>query len=301
MDDDVSQGWVIDPQTRQALRITAVRRLVQTGAWEDAILEAEELLDEAPEHAEGLSLLADALQAVGDAEGALQAWDQHFARVKQPSVHALVGAATARLDLCDLDGAAVLAREATRRDPASSEAHFILGVALERQEDRTAESASALVAAHQLDPVSFPFPVQLTAAQWKELITLALVKVHPAAQDVWDGVPVRLYEVPELATLRASDPPVSPRVAGLFVGKPPGEDESGNGDHGDDASEPSAGRPEALHLFTRNLTRASTHDEIAERIADVLEQEALAWLGVPDFDLDGLTKPWAAGSDDPEA
>lgn len=267
MDDDIGQRWSIDAAHANELRLKHVHRLVERQDWPQAVLEAEELLDVAPDHVETLSLLARAQLGMADAEGAVQTWEQVLAL--DPSAHGdrLANLAMARLDCCDLLGAASAAREALRLDPSLAEAHFVLGVALEHQADRTSEAAQALSAANRLDPLAFPFPLQLDPAGWEQALTTAMIHVAPPVRALWEGVTVRLPELPDLADLRRHAPPLSPRIPGMLVGEPP------------ETGDPWQTRPEALLLYARNLARARDLEELVERIAFVLEQEALVWAG----------------------
>lgn len=267
MDDEIRQGWSLDPQTRLQLRLDQVRKLVERLVWSEAVLEAEELLDEVPDHIEALELLARAQIGMMDAEGAALTLEQLHGLDPTWTAVRLSSLAMARLDTCDLVGAAEAARETLRLDPGSAEAHFVLGLALERLPGRGTESAQAFVAANRLDPLAYPFPKQLDGAGWEQALTTAMMQLPPVFRELWEGVPVRLPRYPDLDKLREATPPMSPRLLGMFVGEPPTE---GN---------PFDTKPDGLMLYTENLGRVSSLDELIERIADVLEQEALVWIG----------------------
>ena len=66
------------------------------------------------------------------------------------------------------------------------------------------------------------------------------------------------------------DPPASPAVSGLFQGTL------------DPTLDPLQQRPEALRLFTRNLSLCRDYLEVVEHITIALESEALGWLGIED-------------------
>ncbi|MFK7927969.1 MAG: hypothetical protein AB8H79_07255 [Myxococcota bacterium] len=276
MDDVISQGWTLDPETARALRLDHVRKLVERMSWDDAALEAEELLDEAPEHVEALELLAHAQAGMMDAEGAVQTWEQLLRLDPTPRADRLAALSLARLDSCDLVGSVEAARESIRLDPALADAHFVMGFALDRLPGNATESARALIAANRLDPLAYPFPLRLDAESWEQALTTAMMHVAPEVRSLWEGVPVRLPQAPDLEMLRANDPPLSPRIPGLFLGEPP--------EDGDPWLQP----PEGLLLFTQNLARVQSLEELIERLADVLEQEALVWLGQDPWDGDDI-------------
>jgi tetratricopeptide (TPR) repeat protein len=267
MDDDIRQGWSVDPELRLAMRLDQVRKQVDRMAWPEAVLEAEELLHEAPDHVETLELLARAQLGMMDAEGAVLSFEQLHALDPAPRPDRLAGLATARLDTCDLVGAAQAAREAVRLEPGLAEAHHVLGLALDHLPGRRTEAAQAFVAANRLDPLAYPFPMRLDASTWEQALTTAMLHLPGELRSLWEGVPVQLPARPDLDELRAHAPPLSPRILGMFVGTPP-ED-----------ADPWDERPDALTLFTENVARVSSLDELVERISHVLEQEALAWVG----------------------
>ena len=64
-------------------------------------------------------------------------------------------------------------------------------------------------------------------------------------------------------------------MAGLYDGVPP------NG------PEVPTSRPTALRLFRKNLARCGTLDEVVQQLVQVLEQEAMDWMGTPSDALYG--------------
>ena len=266
-EDEIPIGWALDPGLNASLRLRHIRRLVERYAWAEAVLEAEELLDEQPRHLDALELLAKAQLGMADAEGAVLTWQQLLHLDPTPRADRLTSLAMARLDTCDLHGAITDAREALRLDPSQAEAHFVIGLALEFLPGRSAESVQSLMAANQLAPESYPFPLTLDPKGWEQALETALLHVAPEVRELWNGVPVRLPERPNVTELSANSPPISPRVLGMFQGTPP--------DDGDPWQSP----PEGLVLFARNLLRVPSLEHLIQRLAEVLEQEAFVWVG----------------------
>lgn len=281
MDDTITQGWSLDPELSHSLRLAHLERLIAGQAWPQAVLEAEELLDRSPTSVPALELLAKALLGFGDAEGSVQAWEQLHQLDPTPRADRLTAMATARLDTCDLLGATADAREAVRLDPASGEAWFILGLALENRPECATEATQALLTANRLDPVAHPLPIQLDPAGWEQAMTTAMLHVSPEVRELWEGVRVSLFDRPDLDELRSHEPPLSPRIPGNFIGTPP-----------DDSDDPWATRPEGLVLYARNLGRVANLQELIESLADVLEHEAFVWVG---------EDPWADPPDTDDA
>jgi tetratricopeptide (TPR) repeat protein len=267
MDDGVVGGaWSIDPETRTALRLGKIRSAVKECAWNEAILEAEELLDEHPDHPEALFLLGEALLEIGDWELAFEVYD-HRVSLDGGDAESLVGLAIACFHLCDLPGATTAAREAVRRDPGNAEAHHTLGLALERSPGRQSEALTELTAAAHLDPARFPLPLRLRPTDWEGLITKAVSSLPPRIQAFYEQIPFRVEELPALDDLKGAWPPLSPTVGALYVGNPP------------EVEDPFEIRPEAVRLFERNLARAGSMEAITVELANALHDEALDWLG----------------------
>lgn len=271
MDDEVQGGWRIDPETRAALRLDRVRKALDQGDFNGAVLEAEELLDEEPDHVEGLFLLAEALLEVGDPENAARTYERHLELVADPDADehatAWAGLAVARFDCVDLLGAVEAAREAIRRRADLAEAHYYLGLALERLPGRRGEAVGELVAAHHLNPSAYPVPARVTASQWPALLEVAIGQLPGQLQAFWHGVPAQWDELPPLDELKENDPPISPTVSGLYTGTPP------------ERADPWDEKPTAIRFFVGNLVRLGNTDAIVSEMARVLEHEALDWLG----------------------
>lgn len=268
MDDEVASGvWSLDPDTRLGLRLDRVREAVGEADWPMVVAEAEELLDEAPDHPEALGLLATALLELGDAESASEAFEDHI-RAAGPDALMLSGLAIARFEACDIMGSIEAAREAVRLDGSLAESHYTLGLSLDRMGDG-AEAAQCFAIARMLDPAAYPLPMELTTADVQSALAAALATAHPDIAEFWAEVPVRIEEEPSLAELTASPPPLPPTVAGLYAGNPPADPASMHR------------RPTALRLFRKNLARCATTEEVIEQLAQVLRQEALDWLGLP--------------------
>lgn len=278
MDDEVQGGWRIDDATRAALRLDRVRKALDKSDWPGAVLEVEELLDESPDHPEALFLLAEALLELGDAEGARDAYQQHLKAAgpdgdKAMRAGALAGLAVASFECVELQAAVEAARKSLELAPDLGETHFYLGLALERIPGKKSDSVAAFMAAHRLDPEAYPLPKQFSEAEWNAMVAEAMSALPDAVRTFWKGVPVLLVDLPDLAELRAIDPPLTPTVSGLYDGVPPEE--------GDPATE----KPESVRLFTGNLARLGDRAAIVSEIGNTLLHEAFNWLGVTDDEV----------------
>lgn len=267
MDDEAVVGWQIAPEIRTAMRLDRARTAIGSGDFPTGVMELEELLDEDPDNPDGLFLLGEALIELADFEGALQAY-QHRTEVGVTDARTLVGLAIARFNTCDLAGAISAAREAIRLAPEAAEAHYYLALALERIPERSSEAVASFAAAHQLEPLAFPYPLQVDGEEWQELIKAAMARLPHTLQDFWTGIPILMLDLPDLEELRAADPPITPTVTGLYDGVPPAD------------GDPWMVRPHALRLYAANLLRSPTLTDLVDAISRTLEHEARDWIGV---------------------
>lgn len=257
-------------------RIDAVRSAAANEDWPGVVVEAEELLDLEPDHAEALLFLANASLELGDARNASAAFAHHLEHAG-PSEDALSGLAVARFECCDVHGAIEAARAAVRAYPDLAEAHYTLALALERTRSGATAAASHFAAAQSLDPEAYPWPLPLDDSTLEEALIEALGSIPRSLARFWSGVPMRLEEEPTLTELIRGASPIPPTVAGMYEGRPP--------DLAAGPEQAFAQRPSALRLFRKNLSRCGELDRVIDQLEDLLVQEALDWLGIP---LDAL-------------
>lgn len=280
-DDEVIGGWHIDPEMSRTMRIALVRKRLDQGEFGEAVLECEELLDENPDHPEGLFLLAEALLELGDPQSAAEAYEQQVEVAGRTtdnpfSIAALTGLAVCRFELCDIAGSVEAARDAIRLSPDLAEAHYTLGLALERIPGRKSEAVNAFAAARGLDPEAYPFPLQLDRRGWDAILAAARAKLPRKLQKFWDGVTFKIEDLPDLGELQRNDPPISPTVTGLYDGTPPEEEDE----------DPWFVKPLSMRLYTGNIARLGDRDAAVEEVAAVLRSEAIDWLGIGEDELE---------------
>jgi tetratricopeptide (TPR) repeat protein len=275
MDDAfLGTAWQLDAATQLVLRLEQIRKNSAAGDFEAAALEAEELLDEHPDEPTALFLLGEASLELGEPEIAALAYETHLRVTAAPNGAALVGLAIARLDLCRIVGAVEAAQEAVRLAPDLAEAHYYLALGLEWLGGRSTDALQSFAAARELDRDRWPFPLQLDLPGWQAAVKAALQQLPPETAQFWLSVPIHLERRPDLEEIRKSDPPISPRVPALYDGKP------------EEDAEPGQSRPTRLRLFTNNLERSPSLEELVARVADALESEAASWLGLDSGEID---------------
>jgi len=262
MTEDFGNNWSLPKDLNVALRLELIETRRKEGKDQEVIMEAEELLDVDPNCAPALFFLGEALLQLSDAEGALQAFE-HYERINSDfSIPVLIGSAMALLELCEPLAAEKKILPVIQRQPDEAQAYFVLGLILEVLEGRGADATTAFVTASQLEPQLYPLPLTLTEAMWRDCIDRGMDLASENIQAFWEGLPIHLFERPDLTMLKHSSPPLSPRILGHYLGDPSSGEKL---------------RPEGINIFIRNLSRSRTLDEIATKIAICLEQECKDW------------------------
>ena len=252
-----------------SMRFQQARALFREKKWMEALVEAEELLDEVPDEPDTLFLVAEACLELGDAVGADAAYVR-FLELHPQQVNALVGMAVARFELTDMDGCLTCTRQCLALAEDMAEAWFYQGMALSwlgREEDAEA----SLERAHGLHAAHYPKVEPLDDKTWEAHIAGALVRLSPEMQAFYKDVPVERRVRPDLGLLRAVNPPMSPSCGALFVGTPPAP-----------PVDPWTHKPESLQIFSESLERsAAIHGALEQALAEAFRGEALVWLGLP--------------------
>ncbi len=248
-------GWTLDPSARHAMLLDAGRTALAQGDHAQAVVLAEELLDEDPDDVEALLIVADAAPRYGHGEvGALAAAQ---AARRGATIGALEAAAL--LTACQVERALEASDVALARNPDDARAHAVRGQALELL-GRVPEGEAALRRAAALRPEHYPLPLSVDAEAWDTLLLAASSGLDREHRDALRGVTVVFVDLPELESLRSLTPPPSPLVDALLI-------------------DPDARRPR-LELYRRNILRGSaTTDELEERIREALRSESDLLLG----------------------
>jgi hypothetical protein len=243
-------GWTLDPAARHAMLLDAARTALAHGDHAAAVVLAEELLDELPDDADALLVVAEAAPEYGHGEvGALAA-------VQAARRGAEVGALEARalLAACEVERALVSVDAAIARRPDDARAHLVRGLALELCR-RDGEAAAAFARAASLDAAVCPPLLDIPADEWEPLLLAAGAGLDAPLRDALRGVSLDLLDLPPLELLRGLHPPPSPLVVALLL-----EED---------------GRPPRVEIYRRNLLRgAATLDELEERLRAALHAEA---------------------------
>ena len=266
-DEREHRPWAVDPDMVITLRLKKAQAALDRGDADLAFVEAEELLEEAPEHVEALLVSGRAALAMHDAGTARAAFEQVLER-RPGSIEAHEGLAVARFEAVDFQGALESARTTVADDPNRSRAWYYQGLALERL-DQPDEALQCFERAYALDPADHPLPRNFSDAAWEEALAHGR-KVLPGPIRAFFGkVTFRWERFPDVAELKQRHPPLSPFSFALYEGVPP--------EQGDPWTEV----PRSVRLYRGNLRHGvRTTEDLANRVSDALMHEAAAWLGV---------------------
>ena len=175
--------------------------------------------------------------------------------------------------LCRFDEArgALLAAEALDPDHAFVQHH--LGLVAERRGE-LAEALSRFDRARRLDREAFPKPVTLSPAEFDRAVERALADLPARVRAALRSVSISVEELPSDEDLRASDPPLSPSILGLFRGPSMA-----------DGATASGGLPASV-LYQKNLQRfARDRAELIDELRVTLVHEVGHYLGLDEDEL----------------
>ncbi len=260
-------SWTVAPEVLRALRIKEAQNALGSGDLDQALVEAEELLEAEPDDVDALRVVGQAAMAMGDATLAAEAWSRlTLLRAEDADNHA--GLAMARFGMADLEAALEAARVATALRPDLAPGWYYQALANERL-GRPEAARQAFERAAQLDPLAFGRAEALPEPLWADALAQAPGLLPPALRRFYGEVQARWEDFPTLDELLSVDPPLSPFTDALYDGTPPVE------------GDPWSARPDSIRLFRGNLGYpCATVPELAERIARAMTHEALDWLGL---------------------
>jgi len=249
-------------------------------ALEEGELElALELADElAPDLREGWVLRATALLELGLTDAAREAIARAEALGDGRDVSDL-GWVHAELDLCEWRIEEAL--EGFERVAAAERTPAVLGrLALCWDVLGDLRRADALLQeAQDLDPEGWPAPVRVSAAEFERAVDAAVERLPEPFRRALSGTRVLLEPMPSAELIDPGAPAETPPdLLGLFVGASALER----------SEEDSLALPPTIHLFQRNLERASRdHGELLAEIQTTLYHELGHLLG---FDEHGVAE-----------
>lgn len=138
-------------------------------------------------------------------------------------------------------------------------------------------AARAAQAAHALDGEAFPLPLDVPREEFDDLVHKAVAELPAPVKSKLEELPVLVQDLPTREMLVEEDPPLTPDLLGLFVGRHIFARSS--------AELP--GAPGAIFLFRRNLLRmCADREELAHEVRITVQHEVGHLMGLDEDELD---------------
>lgn len=255
-------------------QVDRIHEMLDDGELDDARRALDELLRRRPDHPdlriEDATLKLEAnqpRQALAALAGAERSADPaRFFFLRSMAHHELSRFAEAEAD----------ALRALVVHPGDAAAHDLLSRSRDHLGDAEGAAEASEVAA-ELDPENYPEPLEMSDGEFDTLVEKAIADLPEKIREKLDELPVLVQPLPSTDMLTESDPPLSPDLLGLFVGRHIF------------AQLPSAvpGAPGAIFLFRKNLLRASSDaDELAREVRVTVQHEVGHLMGLDEDELE---------------
>ncbi len=223
------------------------------GSWKTAVALATEAQMLKPGSMEALLLHANALMDGGLFAEASDVLDK--AEVLSPDDPLIVtNRGICTFELCRFDSARDILEFALELDNRMADAHYYLGLVLERQGDWV-EANKRFAKATELDPESFSPPVQMDDEEFISLVESATLELPPEAIQLLENITIEVQLLPDEEDLLAFATPMSPQILGMKTFD-------------------SQGKAKSVVLFQRNLQRmALDKSELKDQIRITIQYE----------------------------
>ncbi len=255
-------------------RVGQVWDLLDEGKVERARIEIDALLGTRPGHPDLRIVSAAVSIDEGEPKHALETL-RGAERSADPALFFHLRA-LARYELAQFEAARDDAQRALAVHPELAESHDLLGRIHAHLDDPEA-SARHAAEAEAIDPESFPSALEVDDATFDRVVEESLRELPAEVRRHLEELPVMVEPLPRREVLSAEDPPLSPDLLGLFVGRHLLERRH------DDAP----GTPGAIYLFRRNLLRVCRDEEELKReIRITVQHEVGHLLGLDEDDLE---------------
>ncbi len=140
-----------------------------------------------------------------------------------------------------------------------------------------AGATEAAAKAEAIDPEAFPPALEVPHEEFDVLVEKAVAELPKPIREKLDEMPVIVQDLPSREMLAEEDPPLTPDLLGLFVGRHIFARSSAE----------SPGAPGAIFLFRKNLLRACTdREELAREVRITVQHEVGHLMGLDEDELD---------------
>lgn len=160
--------------------------------------------------------------------------------------------------------------------PGYAMAHDLLSRIREHLGDAKG-AAEAAEAAAQLDAENFPEPLDVSDDDFDAMVERAVAELPAKVREKLGDIPVLVQPLPSPEMLDEENPPLTPDLLGLFVGRHIF------------AQQPTSipGAPGAIFLFRRNLLRAcADREELEHEVRVTVQHEVGHLLGLDEDELE---------------
>ena len=254
--------------------VERIHDLIDEAEFESARLSLDAMLTKRPGHPD--LRIVDATLCLEEAEPSLALDALEGAERSADPAQFFYLRAAAHYDLVRFVPARADAERAVAIHAAFPHGHDLLSRILEHLGEPEAAHRAA-EQARALDPEMFPVPLDLDATEFDQLVQRSVKELPEPIKAKLEEIPVLVQDLPDAAMLTEDEPPLTPDLLGLFVGRHIFDEGSG--------TIPAA--PGAIFLFRRNLLRAcADREELEREVRITVQHEVGHLLGLDEDDLD---------------
>jgi predicted Zn-dependent protease with MMP-like domain len=255
-------------------QVERIHELLDEGEVEDARAALDAMIRRRPNQPD--LRIVDATLRLEEGEAALALEALKGAERSADPAHFFYLRAAAYYDLVKFDEARADAARALAIHPDDAYAWDLVSRVCEHLSDVQA-AVEAAERAHELDPEAFPLPLEVSDEAFDALVERSVKELPAAIRKKLDELPVLVQSLPTREMLTAEEPPLTPDLLGLFVGRHIFASTT--------SAPPTA--PGAIYLFRRNLLRACADmEELAHEVAITVRHEVGHLLGLDEDELD---------------
>ena len=255
-------------------QVERIHDLIDEGELEEARVALDAMLRKRPKQPDLRSVDATLHLEEGEATRALASL-RGAERSADPA-HFFYLRAAASYDLVKFEDALADAERALAIHPDDGHAWDLLARVKEHTGDAEG-AAKAAETAQAIDPEAFPAALDVPPAEFDALVEKAVAELPKPIKAKLEEMPVLVQDLPTREMLAEEDPPLTPDLLGLFVGRHIFARSS--------AESPEA--PGAIFLFRRNLLRACTdREELAHEVRITVQHEVGHLMGLDEDELD---------------
>ncbi len=247
---------------------------LEDGELEEALAVCEQATELEPERIDGYLLASEILLRLDDPRSAAEAAREALELApEEEAAIALLGASL--FESCDFEGARTTLAPLLATFDGQAEAYFLSAVVAEREAE-TSEARRLYAEASRRDD-TYRTVAPLDRERFDAVVEDAIRKLPDDVRAALENVSVQVEDFPPLEELRASNPPLSPLILGLFRGVPRAEKSVFDG---------GAAGIDTVVLYQRCLElTCRDEDELMEEIVITLVHEVGHYLGLSEEEL----------------